>query len=255
LSLIIRQEIAERLNFQVNDILKKVLMTQQEIADKIGHSQSHIHYILNGDRTPSVMMAVELEEATGICREAWLWPERHFNPYMPFTDATICMSCPNRITRMKYITGKCVALVRDAKDKIQALKDVIEIAHVCNGFTNDVTMSLRKVTPKGLELLAAKGDWTAPQILTDEMFPWGLKEMRAGRTVHVPVFSWDLSPEATQERAFGDRMGIRCLLALTSGKFVIIVVSRKIIMQWTPEIIERGEWFIRELTEIYDGES
>ena len=239
----------------VNDYLKKVLMTQREIADKVEHSQSHIHYILKGDRTPSLIMAEDLEKATGICREAWIWPERHFNPYVPLTDAIQCMSCRNRITRMRMVTKKCVELVRGAEDKLQALKDVIEIAHVCNGFTNDVTMSLRKVIPEGLELLAAKGNWTAPHLLTDEMFPWGLKEMRAGRTVHIPVYPWDLPLEATQERAFGDRMGIRCLLAMTSGKLVIIVVSRGIIMQWTPEIIERGEWFIRELTEAYDGES
>jgi plasmid maintenance system antidote protein VapI len=250
-----RQEIAKKINITVNDILKKVLMTQREIADKVEHSQSHIHYILKGDRTPSLKMAEDLENATGICREAWIWPDRHFNPYMPFTDATQCMSCRNRITRMRMVTEKCVELVRGAEDKLQALKDVIEIAHVCNGFTNDVTMSLRLITPKGLELLAAKGDWTAPQILTDEMFPWGLKKMRARETVHIPVYPWDLPLEATKERAFGDRMGFRCLLALTSGKLVVIVVSRGIIMQWTPEIIERGEWFVRELTEAYDGES
>ena len=97
----------------VNDILKKVLMIQQEIADKVGHSQSHIHYILKGDRTPSVKVAVKLEEATGICREAWLWPERHLNPYMPFTDATICMSCPHRITRMKFVTGHKLSAITD----------------------------------------------------------------------------------------------------------------------------------------------
>ena len=46
----------------------KILMTQQEIADATGYSQSAIHYIFNGDRIPSVNRALSLERATGICR-------------------------------------------------------------------------------------------------------------------------------------------------------------------------------------------
>ena len=58
----------------------RFLMTQQEIAEKAGISQQMVSYIINGDRIPSIEVAVKLEKATGFARESWLFPERHYNP-------------------------------------------------------------------------------------------------------------------------------------------------------------------------------
>lgn len=66
------------------------LLKQNEIAFRSGHHQSTISKILNGDRMPSSQMAVDLELATGVCRMAWVFPEKHFNPYIPFDDAKRC---------------------------------------------------------------------------------------------------------------------------------------------------------------------
>ena len=82
---------------------KRALKTQQEIAKKIGASQSTVSYILRGDRTPSKDMAESLEGATAVCREAWMWPERHWNPYMPFSASNHCLHCANRIVRIRGI--------------------------------------------------------------------------------------------------------------------------------------------------------
>ena len=93
----------------------KVLMTQQEIATAIGCYQSHVHYMLNGDRSISIDNAMKFEQATGICREGWLFPERHWNPYMPFTkNSSRCGSCPNRITRIKKQHELCLDLFKKA---------------------------------------------------------------------------------------------------------------------------------------------
>lgn len=68
------------------------LMELHEIAAKAeGVSFDYLHRLTRGDRTNiSRPAAEELEKATkghhahpdGICREAWVWPERHYNPYM-----------------------------------------------------------------------------------------------------------------------------------------------------------------------------
>ena len=56
-----------------------------------------ISYILQGKRSPSVGMAEALEDATGICREAWLFPKLHWNPYMKETGSNLpCLTCHRR---------------------------------------------------------------------------------------------------------------------------------------------------------------
>ena len=96
----------------------RVLQTQQKIADKIGASQSTISYILKGDRTPSKDMAESLEGATGVCREAWVWPERHWNPYMPFSESNLCLHCVNRIVRIRGIVDHAEGCFKDNPDKM-----------------------------------------------------------------------------------------------------------------------------------------
>lgn len=50
---------------QVRDFLKSKGMTQIELSDRLGISQSHLSQILNG-KTPSLPVAVALEDVTGI---------------------------------------------------------------------------------------------------------------------------------------------------------------------------------------------
>ena len=81
----------------------RLLMTQKEIAVESGFSQQHISLILKGDRSVTLETAIRLENATGICREAWIMPERHWNPYVPFGDPDKCMGCSNRSHRLQHI--------------------------------------------------------------------------------------------------------------------------------------------------------
>ena len=112
---------------------KGALQTQQEIAKKIGASQSTISYILRGDRTPSKDMAESLEEATAVCREACIWPERHWNPYMPFIASNHCLHCANRIVRIRGIVDHAEECFKDNPDKMEALKDAIDYIYDFSG--------------------------------------------------------------------------------------------------------------------------
>ena len=92
------------------------LLTQKQIAELSGCTQSYISKIINGDRVPTIKMALDLESATGICREAWLYPERHWNPYIPFNGLTSCLSCQNRSLRSQKAMEMCIADFKDNKD-------------------------------------------------------------------------------------------------------------------------------------------
>jgi plasmid maintenance system antidote protein VapI len=60
----------------------------RQIAERIGASRPFISRILNGTRSPSADMAVKLEEATGIDRRAWMWPEDYQNPLIKTTKSS-----------------------------------------------------------------------------------------------------------------------------------------------------------------------
>lgn len=55
----------------------KKRITQQEIAKRVGISQSYVSALLNGRRKPSAALAVRLERATGRHRLFWLYPREY----------------------------------------------------------------------------------------------------------------------------------------------------------------------------------
>jgi plasmid maintenance system antidote protein VapI len=55
-------------------------MTAQELSELAGISLSHARYIISGQRTASRKLAETLEEKTGIRAEAWLFPDKYYNP-------------------------------------------------------------------------------------------------------------------------------------------------------------------------------
>jgi transcriptional regulator with XRE-family HTH domain len=63
------------------------LLSQNEIARRVGCSSSAIHYILKGDREVSKSMSLKLMIATGVGAPAWIFPEVFYNPYMPTDSA------------------------------------------------------------------------------------------------------------------------------------------------------------------------
>ncbi len=57
-------------------------LSRSELARKIGVTYQYISYITKGERVPSPGMAEQLEKATGVRREAWVWPAKYGNPYI-----------------------------------------------------------------------------------------------------------------------------------------------------------------------------
>lgn len=60
----------------------------REIAEQVGASRPFILNILNGHRSPSALMAVKLEQATGVSRLAWLYPHEFENPLIKANSNT-----------------------------------------------------------------------------------------------------------------------------------------------------------------------
>ena len=84
----------------------RLYLNQKEIAEASGLTQSYISLILKGDRQPTLETVDKLMNATGVCREAWLWPEDHYNPYVPFTDGKQCLLCARRIRMYDWLLKK-----------------------------------------------------------------------------------------------------------------------------------------------------
>jgi len=54
----------------------------RELAKKCGVTSTMISCIARGTRRPSPELAKRLEDATGVKREAWIWPNRYNNCWM-----------------------------------------------------------------------------------------------------------------------------------------------------------------------------
>lgn len=129
----------------------KVLYSQRQLGEGAGISQQMVSYILKGDRQPSIEIASKLENATGICREAWLWPERHFNPYIPFSDVMVCVTCKNVIGRVKAANKIFLRIFRETKD----FDLLVEAARVYHGIRNEeIDFRYREVRPDGFHILS-----------------------------------------------------------------------------------------------------
>jgi len=59
------------------------LLSQHKIAQLSGLNQSTVSHIMTGRRKVSIDTAEKLEKATHVPREAWAWPMRWHNPYIP----------------------------------------------------------------------------------------------------------------------------------------------------------------------------
>lgn len=85
------------------------LKTQKEIAKLSRHSPVSVNYICKGVRPCGRRMAEDLEEATGIGREAWVWPSRWFNPYIEGSSS--------RLPKAETLAGKIFEAVKTIPKK------------------------------------------------------------------------------------------------------------------------------------------
>lgn len=61
---------------------------QADLARRMGITRQAVCIYLSGKRTPGRRMAKKLEEATGIPRLSWMYPETYHNPLLPDRSTT-----------------------------------------------------------------------------------------------------------------------------------------------------------------------
>ena len=209
----------------------KFLMTQKEIAEASGYSQQFISKIINGDASPHPSTAVELEKATGICREAWLWPEeRHWNPYIPFSNARSCLSCSLRISRVKKWREVALRVIEKNPSR-EGLEELLEGIVAFNNYdTSFIHMAYCVWREDGCEMLARVGYKVLPDYVTDEIanarFPWTWKLLRAGSDLCFPYIQESLPPEeASVDLAWVRKKGHRSAYILQADGFFFQMAS------------------------------
>ena len=237
-------------------------LSQQEIADRAEISQSLVHYILNGDKNPSPETAIKLEEATGICREGWIWPDRHHNPYIPFTNGINCMACLNRPTRSLWMFQKMVGLMSQVESgrRLKAVDGILTDAHEGMGFPNEITFGL--YIKRRYDYLRVGGTgWLenlepSPLSVPDYQFPEIIYRLRKG----IPIISIDHEkdfagyPDDLEQIKL---MQIRCGFFIPYGNLVLETsvktngpdynfTSDALVMGVTQMLIEMEKLFTRE---------
>jgi transcriptional regulator with XRE-family HTH domain len=233
----------------------RLLMSQKEIAEKAGISQQMVSYIINGDRIPSIEVAVKLEKATGFPRESWLFPERHYNPYIPLLDGEDpgWEVCKYRIDLVNHVTD----LMLEDFSRHGDFYRMLEISSSFQGFDNkEIVLTFRIVTRRGLELLASTLESLAStpfKINHGDEFRWLYERAVAGLSVHVPYYPVPpyVLEGAEHEFAIALEYGIRCFMAVSSGRLWLSEWSMGRRMVWSPEVIDRLAWFIREVDKLY----
>jgi transcriptional regulator with XRE-family HTH domain len=233
----------------------RFLMTQQEIAEKAGISQQMVSYIINGDRIPSIEVAVKLEKATGFPRESWLFPERHYNAYIPLLDGEDpgWEVCKYRIDLVNHTTD----LMLEDFSRHGDFHRMLEISSSFQDFDNkEIALTFRIVTRRGLELLASTLEWLASspyKITHGDEFRWLYESAVAGLSIHIPYYPVPryVLEGAEHEFDIGLEYGIRCFMAVSSGRLYFSEWSMRR-MVWSPEVIDRLAWFIREVDKLFE---
>ncbi len=227
------------------------LMKQNEIAKASGHSPQTISYIINGDRHPSMQMAEALEEATGICREGWMYPSRHWNPYIPFKGNAFCVQCRNRVGRIRKSIE--VMLV-----DFKVHRDFTRISQISITYTGQIGLLFvwRELTPEGLSLLGHAGEPPIPVVdmQTEEVTPEKIKWAREGtNTLSVPHFPYGLPDNWMREmRVLWDNQ-IKSLLSIMRSGLNLTLLSFDEPMNWTPEALKASEDFVQEIADIHNS--
>lgn len=68
---------------QIRAWLRESRMTQQELAAAVDITPAHLSQILNGHRSPSLRLAVRLEQVTSLAAAEWFPAMSTFNFSMP----------------------------------------------------------------------------------------------------------------------------------------------------------------------------
>lgn len=169
-----------------------LMLTQSEIARLTGTTQSHISEIINGWRDgkpapnrkkPSPEMCEALEEATSVCRESWIWPDRHWNPYIPLdhNGPTMCTGCQHRDAIVQL---KANLIARWVLENIETLapKEILYrmISDLWVGFGSSewINFAWYHLGATKLRLIVDKGGYEMFKDVKAEHMPWCHSEIR-----------------------------------------------------------------------------
>jgi len=231
----------------------KSLMTQFEIAQAANLSQPMIHYILNGDRMPSIETALKLERATGICREAWLFPERHYNPYIPFENVRNCATCHNRPNRVLKSIEMAEAHFEQAENKREAFKGVVDIHKKYTGVNWGIFV-FKEVVPEGFKLLAISeyrdGQPVAEMLPKDsfkQLYQFALDE----KTIVTPHFPYGLSESFAEEINPHFNLILKSMLLIARGGLLFSMYSDVVSLNWTPVGVKTCEKHIERISKLW----
>ena len=232
----------------------RILKTQAEIADLAGITQAAVSKYINGESVPMPDTAVKLEKATGCCRESWIWPERHWNPYIPFyNEAMTCHKCPFRGTRVKFIMQ--TALQRFEEKPVRStFKDLVYVGRVMHGIDREAVIIFREIIAPDYPILASSG----PDPFADEpqdvvqwkdeffkmhpvvvSFPWPLGIVNDGSEYYKRAVRWGYDHD------------VASALAVSYGRVEFNLLGIKEPIYYGKESVEGTKYFVKEIDRIW----
>lgn len=197
------------------------LMNQVEIAKASGLSQQYISRILNGDRQPSLESAEKLEKATGMCRESWLWPARHWSPYIPFSAPNTCVGCANRAGRIEWAIDRSAEYLKGAEDKCLALQECLDAMLHFNGYDDTVAMVVRYLHDDVFTAIAATHTFLEKDVPADKA-PLIMALMGTDDVFH---YSNTLDIPESPDREMLLKAGMTSILIANSGDYFFGMVT------------------------------
>jgi hypothetical protein len=235
-------------------------LTQQEISDTTYFSQSYVHYILNCDRKPSVESAEKLEIATGVCREAWLFPERHHNPYIPFYHGNNCLRCVNRKDRTKWMVERMTKLTCMAEpgNRLRAFFRVVHEARIGLGFPDSLRFSVFTLRPEGFLLLfeAGKQTFPAPYLIPYWILPWMSEEITTRKTIEIKDLNDERLIKSPMDAKWIAETKCQSLLAVSSIRLMLVTSAccEGPAFEWTDEAVMAMNGVVNELDGLFGDE-
>lgn len=230
----------------------KLLYTQQEIAKRAGLSQQYISRIINGDRQPTVETAYKLQRATSFCRESWLFPERHWNPYIPFNRKPQCMRCLNRVERVRWITNRATRYLKQTEDKINTLNEIMNELVYLNGYiNNNVSMGFRKMEDEYFKHIASSNfvedDIWGERDIPKNKIPYIVELFEKQTPLIAPViYEMDDSPD----REMLIQSGVKAILGIPVENWGFGIISYEYRPEWNDLLINTHIGWTRNIAEI-----
>ena len=225
------------------------MLTQQQIAEQVGCAQSMVHYILKRERTPSTIMAEGLEEITAVCREAWLWPEYHWNPYIPLGNCINCYTCARRIKKMSGWVPILIKYLDQSKDPQAELLGAMQSVQRFMGIPDGAFIYYfgKMIDDSTITPLVTD----RPMRITEKHFPFLFENLHANQKLLLPYIREQVPKHCVNERRLLQSLGIKSALCLQVGEYVQLIGALKFHAIFSEEQTKLHTYFLTELRKIF----